>query len=122
MFLNGTIKLRGPEFEKKEVTIENEDSGDLYLEMDKATVPVIDDFNIWIEIDNDKEITISVPDLEDDLSLYKYILVRLKGKGGHVDLGLSPEQAAALSQVLSHYVTAYYEAKALQTERIVKAA
>lgn len=123
MFLNGTIKIKGPEFEKKEIAIENKDSGEFYLKMDKAAVPAVGDFSIWIPIDGEKEIRISVPDLkdEDDL-LYNYIVVRLKGKGGQVDLALSPEQAAALSQILQHYVTAFYEAKALQTERLVKSA
>ena len=122
MFLNGTIFLKGPEFEKKEVTIGNEDSGDLELKMDKATIPEVDDFDIWIEIARDKEIKILAQDLNDKELLYNYILVELKGKVGKVALDLSPDQAAALSQVLQHYVTAYYEAKALQTERIVKAA
>ena len=120
MFLNGTIKLKGPEFEKKEVNIVNEDSGDLSLEMDKAGTPTVDDFDIWIEIARDKEIKILARDLDDKELLYNYILVELKGKIGRVALDLSPKQAATLSEVLQHYVTAFYEAKALRTERIVK--
>ena len=122
MFLCGTIKVKGPEFEKKDITFESKVAGEFYLEMDKAAVPVVDDFSIWISIDDDKEIKISARDLDDTDLINNYILVRLEGNGGHIELALSPEQAAALSELLQHYATAHDEAKALRTEQVVKSA
>ncbi len=122
MFLNGTIKLKGPEFEKKEIIFESDVSCEFFLETDKAAIPVIDDFDVHIQVDDDKEIKIIAQDLMPDDMLFNYLNIKLKGTGGEISLSLSPEQAAALSQILNHYVTAYYEAKALRTEKVVKSA
>lgn len=122
MFLNGSIKIKGPEFEKKEITIENKESGEFYLETEKAGDLALGDFDIWIQMDEDKEIKILTANIQNEELLNNYIEVAMKGKNSEVSLTLSPDQASALSQVLGHYVTAYYEAKALQTERVVKSA
>jgi len=121
MFLGGSIKIKGPEFEKKDITFESKIAGEFYLEMDKAAVPIVDGFDVWVQLDKDKEIKIST-DCEDEESLYNDICIRLTSGKNDIALSLSPDQAAALSQVLGHYVTAYYEAKALATERVVKTA
>lgn len=121
MFLGGTIKIKGPEFEKKFITFESKITGEFYLDMDKAGIPIVDGFDIWIQMDKDKEIKITT-DYVDEEELHNDICIHLTSGKNDIALSLSPEQSSALSQVLGHYVTAYYEAKALATERVVKSA
>lgn len=121
MFLGGHINLKGPDFEKKFITFESEISGEFYLQTEKGTLPVVDDFDIWIQMDKDKEIKITT-DYADEQELCDDICIHLTSGKNDIAFSLSSEQAAALSQVLQHYVTAIDNARELGIERVVKAA
>lgn len=121
MFLGGTIKIKGPEFEKKFITFESKITGEFYLDMDKAGIPIVDGFDIWVQMDKDKEIKI-ITDYADEQQLCDDICIHMMSGKNDVALSLSAKQAAALSQVLQHYVTAITNARELGIERVVKSA
>lgn len=122
MNLIGSINLSAPDLEKKQVTFES-DGGEFYLFTKKGTKQSVDDFDISVQMDNDKEVVIStdieVPEQQEIFGDSLVIGIESKGVGG-VGLSLSISQICALIQVLERYRECYYAVKALATERVVK--
>lgn len=122
MNLIGSVNLSAPDFEKKQRTFES-DGGEFYLFTKKGPKPKVDDFDISVEMDRDKEVIIStdieVPEQQEIFGDSLVIGIESKGVGS-VGLSLSIGQICALIQVLERYRECYYAVKALATERVVK--
>ncbi|MBA7690597.1 hypothetical protein ES703_99127 [subsurface metagenome] len=123
MFLGGSINLSGPDFDKKEITFESDISAEFYLFTKKGTKASIDDFDINVQIDQDKEVIMStdieIPEKQEVFC--DSIVIGIESKGaGSLGLSLSIAQVCALIQILERYRECYYGIKALATERVVK--
>ena len=120
MFLGGEIEMSAPDFEKKEITVESDVSAEFYLSTKKGKKPAIDDFGISVEMNKDKEVTITT-NIEDEDIIGNFFVIGIESKGiGGITLSLSVEQVNALMQVLGRFRDAYYAVKALAMERVVK--
>lgn len=107
MFLCGTVKVSGPDFEKREVDFKSKISGEFHLEMKKGTVPKIEDFGIWVEMVDDTEISIETS-IADGMGIEDFLQLIIKGKKGeNVALMVSPKQALALGLILERYATVH---------------
>lgn len=122
MFLNGQINLKGPQFQKDFITFKSEVSAEFYLDIKKGILPVIDHFNIGVELDQDKEITIST-NIEEDDTFSNSLFISIENKEGDgIGFILSIEQVNALSQILERFKEGFYAIKTLAAERVVKSA
>jgi len=119
MFLCGRVNVSGPEFDKKDVTFESKLSGEFYLHTKKGAVPKVDDFSVWIEMDDDKEILIVPTYGECGLEEYMYLEIKSK-EGGTVSLSLSVQQASAIAEIFEHFRETYYGLQALNQEKKIK--
>jgi len=120
MFLGGTIEVRTPDLEEKEITFESDVSAEFYLYTKKGTKPMVDSFNISVELNEDKEVTMST-DIEEEGIFHNYFLIGIENKKGDgISLSLSIEQVNTLSQILGRFKEGYYAVKALAAGRVVK--
>lgn len=125
MFLIGSINLSAPDFEKKQRTFESGDGGEFYLFSKKNKKPMVDDFDISVQMDKDKEVVISTDiEVPEEEEIFRdSLLVGIESKeAGSIGLSFSIAQVCALVQILERYRECYYAVKTLATERVVKAA
>jgi hypothetical protein len=119
MFLGGTIKMRAPDFEKKEITVESDVSAEFYLNTEKGTKSVIDNFDLFIELDGDKEVVMSTNIEQDDIFPNAIFINIENEKGDGIGLSLSIDQVNGLSKILDRFKEGFYAVKALAIQRSV---
>jgi hypothetical protein len=103
MYLSGHVNFRGPGLKKERFLAERKNAGEFILDLREGPVPEVENFDAWVQMDEDDEISIETNIEKEDI-VYDDLYLEMKSKnGGTLSLTLSEKQAAALAKVLSRY-------------------
>jgi hypothetical protein len=99
MYLSGTLNFKGPGLKKEEFCVKDKSGAEFNLELSEGPKPEIQDFDVWIQMADDKEISIKTDASDGEIIDQLYLTIEGKD-GGCLAISVSPNQAAAIAEVL----------------------